>query len=283
MERFGECVAFLCRIGQEMVRVSGCIMTRKGLRHLLTILGLNAIPAFGWFVADWSSGTTLAVYWFENVAASLFVAARILLHRRCAPLAGHFRYKARKGAGKGSSNSLLSYFLPTSLIFSAGHGFFLGMLIFVLTHNGRGDLMQIDWASLRSACGLTLVFLTVDFLVDLPGMSRRSFAWIEREVDRTLARVIIVHMTIVFGMFGIAVLGINSAMFGVFMVLKTLNDLSAVVPQWNPAEPPAWLCRLMDRIPSAHPGETFAEYWRKDKADEMARLEGNERPVVGLG
>ncbi len=28
-------------------------------RPLLTALGLNAVPAFGWFVGDWSAGTSL--------------------------------------------------------------------------------------------------------------------------------------------------------------------------------------------------------------------------------
>ena len=58
------------------------------LARLLSSLGLNAVPAAGWFLGDWSAGTTLAVYWFENVAASLLIAARICLHRRVASKRG---------------------------------------------------------------------------------------------------------------------------------------------------------------------------------------------------
>jgi cytochrome b561 len=36
--------------------------------HLLTLVAVNAVPAAGWFIEDWSARTTLLVYWFENVA-----------------------------------------------------------------------------------------------------------------------------------------------------------------------------------------------------------------------
>ena len=56
--------------------------------HLLSLLAVNAVPAAGWFIADWSAGTTLVVYWFETVAASLFVVARIVVHQRLSPRRG---------------------------------------------------------------------------------------------------------------------------------------------------------------------------------------------------
>lgn len=140
--------------------------------------------------------------------------------------------------------------------------------------------MGIDLSSLRSGCAATLGFLAVDFLFDLPKLGSRPFSWIEGEVDRTLSRVIIVHLTIVFGMFGIALLGMNSALFAVFIILKTLNDLATFLPQWNPAEPPAWLCRIMDRVPNAKkPGMKFAEFWQQDRVDETDRKAQNELPV----
>lgn len=43
--------------------------------------GLNAIPALGWFVGDWSAGATLLLYWLETLLASLLIGIRIFMTR----------------------------------------------------------------------------------------------------------------------------------------------------------------------------------------------------------
>lgn len=252
----------------------------KGLTQLLTSLGVNAVPAVGWFFEGWSSGTTLATYWFENVAASLFLALKILLHRRLVPCRGHFKYNAKQGAKQGTSGTYLSSFLPVSLIFSAAHGIFLFAIIGLLTANGKGDLVALDWRSLATGCGLVLVFLTVDFLIDLPGLKNKTFFWIEQKADANIARVCVVHLVLIFGMFGVALTGSNQALFAVFVVLKTMCDLSSVIPQWNPEEPPIWLCKIMDKAPRdpKYKNMTFAEFWRQDKQEEIDRRLANEKP-----
>ena len=77
------------RCGHAPSQCARAIVTR--IVHLLTLVAVNAVPAAGWFIEDWSAGTTLLVYWFENVAACLFVAARIVVHQRLSPRRGHFR------------------------------------------------------------------------------------------------------------------------------------------------------------------------------------------------
>lgn len=249
----------------------------KALSRLLATLGINAVPAIGWFFEGWSSGTTLAIYWFENVVASLFVAAQIALHRRAVPCRGHGRYEVRKDAKRGPAGSFLAHYLTVALTFSAGHGIFLAALVFVLTKNGRGAEVGLDWHSLAVGSALMLGFLIVGFLADLPGLSRRPFLWIERKAERSLFRVIIVHMTLIFGLMAVAFTGATKALFAVFVGLKTLNDLSGILPQWDPPEAPAWLCRIMDKVPSAHPGEKFADFWKRDKREELQRRAANER------
>jgi hypothetical protein len=43
------------------------------LLHSVFQLAVTAVPAAGWFVQNWSAGTTLVVYWFETVAGCLLV------------------------------------------------------------------------------------------------------------------------------------------------------------------------------------------------------------------
>ncbi|HET6734887.1 DUF6498-containing protein [Mycobacterium sp.] len=260
-------------------------MTR--IVHLLTLLAVNVVPAAGWFVGGWSAGTTLVVYWFETVAACLFVSARIAAHQRLSPRRGHFRYLAPKSDGprsRGSQISQSSYihgYLVTSLVFCAAHGLFLGGILFVLAHNGQGDLVGVDWHSVKLGGLYVLIALAVDFVVDLIGLRQWSFWQIEATANRSLGRVIVVHLTIVFGMFAAALTDF-SALFGVFVFLKTMYALSTALPQWEPATPPQWLSRAMNRLPNVGPGERFEDSWAKDRADEAQRRERNEQPWTGV-
>jgi hypothetical protein len=257
----------------------------KALPQLFASLGTNAVPAAGWFFGSWSAGTTLGVYWFENVVASLLIGARIALHRKWSPCRGHTHYQPRDKERRGAQRSFLQYFLTTSLVFSVAHGFFLGMIIFVLTANGHGDEVGLNGRELATGCGLVAAMLVGDFAFDLRRLRAQPFAWLERQAEGNLGRVVVVHLSLIFGMAAVAFTGANKAFFGVFIGLKTMADLSMRLPQWNPARPPAWLCRIMDRVPNAQAGknkgrpQTFEEFWIADKADEIARLAANERPA----
>lgn len=247
--------------------------------HILSLLGLNAIPALGWFFGDWTPATTLAVYWFENVVAALFIAMRIILHRWRRPRSGHIRYVGPGNKPTGASASYLANFLVPSLVFSAAHAFFLAILAFVFQEKMRLDFI-FNWPDVKLGCAFTLGLLTLDFLLDLPGLKQKPFRWIELMGQKNLGRVIVVHLTIVLGMFATA-FSEERGFFGVFIGLKTLLDISAMLPQWHPKTPPAWMCRIMDKLPSdpKHKGMTFVEFWQKDDEGEEKRQERNERPI----
>jgi hypothetical protein len=247
--------------------------------HLLVLLGVNAVPAAGWFVGDWSAGTTLLVYWFENVAGSLCIALLIVAHQRLSPRHGHFRYRGPDARGYRRS-SFLGGYLVTTLAFCAAHGVFLGVILFALNQNGQTDLAGVDWRSVGSGCLVVLVFLVIDLAVDLTRVRNWTFLRVEQSAYRGLGRVVVVHLTLIFGLFAAAMTGAPSALFGVFIVLKTLYALSTVLPQWEPATPPAWFSRLMNRVPNVRPGERFEDFWAKDRADEAKRRDGNEQPWV---
>jgi hypothetical protein len=247
--------------------------------HLLALLAVNAVPVAGWFVEGWSAGTTLVVYWFETVAACVFVSARIVAHQRWSPRRGHVSYLAPKSNRQRSQASFVKGFLVTSLVFSVAHGLFLGVILSVLDRNGQGDLAGVDWRSVKLGSLYVLIALAIDFVVDLPGLRRWSFWQIDQTANRSLGRIAVVHLTLVFGMFGAAMTD-ASALFGVFVVLKTLYALSTALPQWEPATAPTWLSRTMNRLPNVHPGQRFEDVWAKDRADEAERRERNEQPAT---
>jgi hypothetical protein len=131
----------------------------------------------------------------------------------------------------------------------------------------------------RLGCLYVLTALAIEFAVDLLGLRRWSFWQIEQTANRSLGRVVVVHLTLVLGMFAAAMTDF-SALFGVFVVLKTLYALSMALPQWEPATAPDWLSRVMNRLPNVRPGERFEDAWAKDRADEVGRREKNEEPAA---
>ncbi|MGN7781202.1 DUF6498-containing protein [Mycolicibacterium sp. 22603] len=259
--------------------------------HLVSTLGVIAVPVFGWFTQDWSGATTLAVYWFETVAATLFILGRIALHQRWSPKRGHFdynapgnedgRYRYTVNGRRRRSQPLSTYmssFAVISLSFSAVHGVFLGAVLFLLNHNGVGHLVQVQWRSVGLGCLAVCAFMTVDFLVDLTRLRDWPFRQLEEIGSQVLGRVMVVHMTLLIGFLAIAVTDAPDALFGVFVVLRTMAQLSSALPQWKPARPPAWLANALDRVPNAHRGKKFEEFWAEEQTAERQRIEANERP-----
>jgi hypothetical protein len=251
--------------------------------QLLSLLAVIAVPAAGWFVADWSGGTTLAVYWFENVTVCLFIAARMVVHRRWTPRRGHFAYAAPSAARRSSqSTSFLTGFVTTTGAFCAAHAVFLAVILLILDHNGQRNLAEIDWHSVAFGCLSVALFLALDFVMDLRSLRQWSFWQLEQTAQRGLSRVVVVHLTLILGLIGIAVTGAPGALFGIFVVLKTLAALSAALPQWEPASAPTWLSRVMNRVPHArHQERRFEDAWAEDRADEIERRNRNEQLWTG--
>lgn len=260
----------------------------RRVRPLLTALGINAVPAAGWFLGDWSAGTTLVVFWLETLIGTLLVAGRIVLHRRLRPSQGHRYYQAPQGhAPQTTSSSGSTYFtafLAPALVFTLAHGVFLAVLGWMMISKNLTPEAKVDRNHLLAGLIGILVFQIADFLMDLIWLRTRSFAWIERLGQQMLGRVIIIHLTIIGGMGAVVFTGAHRNFFGVFIFLKTLLNASLVLPQYNPETAPAWLSNLMDRIKSKKDdGTTFAQFWRKTDDLEEARVARNENPMEPTG
>jgi len=90
------------------------------------------------------------------------------------------------------------------------------------------------------------IALVADFLVDALTMRQRSFAWIKAYVGSRMGRVIIMHLAIIFGMWGMMATESPFAVLYVLIGLKTLWDIVATgaTAKELPEEPPAWALKL---------------------------------------
>lgn len=253
------------------------------VRSILTALGLNAVPALGWFVGEWSAGTTLLLYWLETLIGTVLVAARIMIHRRFRPSKGHWDYRAPQSSGSsspssGADSSYLVAFLVPALAFTFAHGIFLVALGFMMIKNLHSVEARVDPHALLMGLSGISFFQVGEFAWDLPSLRDRPFVWIERLGQMTLSRVFVVHLTIIGGMAAVMFTGADRNFFGVFIFLKALLNCSLVLPQYQPKTPPRWLSSLMDRVPGKmHKGESFAQFWKQEDDQEAARLARNER------
>jgi hypothetical protein len=253
------------------------------MRSFITAIGLNAVPAAGWFFGEWSAGTMLVLYWLETLIGTLLVAIRIVIHRRRRPSEGHWNYRAPEAQQQQKQTSkrstYLSAFLVPALVFTFAHGVFLtalgGMMI---AKKNLTPEIRIDSHNLLAGLIGILFFQVIDFVVDLIGLRTQSFVWIERLGQVSLSRVIVIHLTIIGGMAAVMFTGANRNFFGIFIFLKAMLNLSLVVPQWKPKTPPAWLSSVMDRIGSPkYKNTNFAEFWKQTDDQEAARVARNEK------
>src|ERR1035437_10921113 len=167
---------------------------------LLTALGLNAVPAFGWFVGNWSAGTILVLYWLETLIGTLFVAGRIILHRRIRPSKGHWDYQAPQTQGQQQGTNRSSYlvaFLVPTLVFTVAHGIFLAALGFMAIKNNLSAEARVDGHNLLAGLLGIGVFQCADFTFDLTRLRDRPFLWLERLGPVTPRRAFVVFLPLI--------------------------------------------------------------------------------------
>jgi len=257
--------------------------------RLLQALGVNSVPAVGFLGQGWSIGTTLALYWVETVLVIALVATRIVVHRRLTRKAGHWNVPletrvtvARRTSIRHGQTTFLAGFLGIMVPFTAGHGLFLGLLIFLVLPEFGGPAAGVALADLETGALAVAMFLVMGLLFDLIGLRDRPFRWIERVAERAQGRMFVTHLTIIFGMLAMSVWEAPAALFAVFVGLKTLVDLGSLVPERvEPLEPPRWL-RWLDRFGPGRAGLTFSAHYRQSVEEVGRRHEANER-VVEVG
>jgi hypothetical protein len=247
------------------------------LGRLFRLFAASLVPGGGYFVAGWSPATALALYWVDNVIGGLAMAIRIAEHQRLTGLAGHTR--AQLGAvvttSDGSSEktvkfrSFLAEFLVVSTMFSVGHGLFLAAILgFVL------EPPDVD--ALRQGAVAIALCHAIALTVDRFAIANWPFARLKDQAERLMGRLTLVNIALIGGTWIMAFSDSRDSFFSVFIWLKALSDISAMMPAYEPREAPGWLVRVMSLFPKQK-GETFEEYWRRTRQSEEDQAALDER------
>jgi hypothetical protein len=224
----------------------------RRITRLAELIGVNSIPVLGVFAGDWSSATALAVYWCENLFATGLVAARLWLHRR---------WQAPPAPGEPAAPPARppAELLVTAVPFTLAHGLFLAFILAMVTG------LSPDLAHLRQAVMAMAAVQGLAFGLDLWSLGAWPAGRVNERADHLMGRVVLVHLSIIAGVFVAAWLDRPEGFFGFFVGCKVLADVTQLLPrpdQGTPDRPPRWLAAVMRYVPKQN-GETFEAYWRR--------------------
>lgn len=254
-----------------------------GTGRALRALGVSGVPATGYFGAGWSLGTLLLLYWLETILMTAVVAALIVLHRRRTRKAGHWNSsytvtttRGGKTTTRSGETTFLKSFLAVMVPFTAAHGLFVLMFAFLVFPQEVGPEAGVSFDALADGLIVIGLFLLVSLLFDLPGLGGRPFRWVESQANRAQGRMIVTHLTIIFGAGAMAMFEAPLAFLAVFVGLKSLVDLGGLLPdrKTQPKVPRAAKA-LGRRLPKKE-GKSFGEHYREALEAEQQKAEANE-------
>lgn len=256
--------------------------------HLLISLAINLVPLVGIWKFGWTAGTVLALYWFESLFGHFGAMLKISMHAAWTHKRGHVTYKPAGDKAKGSG-SYFSHYSTIALIFTFAHGFFLGIILLMLKVN-RPDLVSfhVNVDDFVYGIGVIAALAVVDVIVDMPTLRQKTFLWLEIHTGKRLGQVLVMHLTLIFGMAAYGYFETELAILYVLIGLKTLMDAAArasnedMKPDEGFGTPvPGWL-RFLDKHLPKNPAqktgkqETLDEYWTRSDKEELARRRKHE-------
>ena len=180
-------------------------------KSVLLALGVNAVPAVGFFVRGWSAETTMLVYLLENL---LLVGITSLRVRALAPAFSD----PIPGEKSKSRRELLQGFLVSGLGFSLGAGVFILVIFFLFMR------MSVDTATIGVGLAWIALLESLEAFSDLFFIRPASFEWAEGLVQQTMGRVALLYLGVFIGVF-IGVFGKTEWFVIPFIGLKTMVDV----------------------------------------------------------
>jgi len=223
-------------------------------RTALALVAANAVPLVGVLAFGWSLWTILAIYWVENGIVGIWNIPRILL------AAGSF-LPGRTGVGYRTwavrpmpplgRVALAIFFAVHYGIFWVVHGVFVlvlpsflgigslatsGLEVTPFSWGDAGPLLGLpgsaigpfgllDWSAVTAAAACLFVSHGASFFVNFLAAGEYRTRTAAAQVVLPYGRVVILHMTILFGGFAVAFLGAPILLLVILVVLKTAFDL----------------------------------------------------------
>lgn len=181
---------------------------------LAALIAANLVPLLGVAAFGWDLGLVFLLYWAESAVILVFSLVKVGLVAR---LAGLF---------------LIPFFVVHTGVFMLGHLVFIGALFVDRPADGWSD-----WLA-DLGLGIAVLFLShlVSFAVNTVWRGER-----QRDANAVMkgfyGRIVVMHLTIIFGGFLAVALGSPTWAVALLVVLKTLSDAVAHLRERRKAQP----------------------------------------------
>ena len=197
-------------------RFSWASLTRPSV---LALLLANVFPLIGVVALGWDTFLVLALFWVENVVIGVYTALKMLLVSSAA-------VPARLSAAL--------FFCVHYGIFTAVHGIFVFVVFGSIMDSAPGDPSawetivgsQVLWGAL-----VLLVSHGVSFVFNYIRRGEYRQAHLSAVMQEPYGRVVLLHLTIIFGGFLVMALGSPVAGLLLLVALKTVMDIRAHLRQ----------------------------------------------------
>ncbi len=246
---------------EALGRAIGLYRRSAVTRSTLALLVANAIPVLGVLFFGWSLITILILYWLENGIVGLWNVPKIVLARgallpRLPELAGAVARAARATPEEAASirwtwrtarrlqHLALIPRMAMSIFFLLHYGIFWlvhGVFVFALPAFGsfgaevpcpeglepcaESAFGEIAWGAVLLGAVALVLSHGASFAFNYLGRGEYRTASPARQMMLPYARVVVLHLTIIFGAFVVALLGAPIGALLVLVGLKTVLDV----------------------------------------------------------
>jgi hypothetical protein len=182
-----------------------------------SLLLVNGIPLFGVLFLDWSVGSILVLYWFENIVIGFYNVLKM------AAAKGSFGAQKKtiitKTGRTASKIGTILFFMVHFGMFTMGHGIFVFSLF-------AQDFRLSDGLILAALA--LFVSHGVSFRTNFINTGEYKRLSFHHLFFQPYKRIVIMHMTIIFGAAAMTILKLPAAALVILVSLKTVIDVFAL-------------------------------------------------------
>lgn len=222
-----------------MERILGWYRVSSSGLAVVALVVANLVPLAGVLFLGWSVWSILIVYWLEN---GIIGVVNVLKMRRAEGPIGADDGGLVNGqpASTLAASSRIGFFVVHYGMFWLGHGLFVLLLpLFAMDEDGGGPDMTAGVGPV--GIGLAIFALAVSHGLSYwlnylrGGEYRRTSA--AAQMFAPYGRVVVLHVTIIFGAMAISVTGAPAAAVAILVGLKTLMDVAFHLREHRGAAP----------------------------------------------
>ena len=211
---------------------------RKGFISFIFIITANSIPVIGVIFLKWNPFVILFIYWGESLIIGFFNLLKMMI-------SGAIENGRFSKSGFTEAAGLCAFFIVHYGMFMLVHGIFIFVfMILTITMNIKGgseasnaiavlssfipesmshaDLLESEFSA------VTVLFIShlVSFYMYFIKTGEYNYTKADTYMMRPYKRIVVMHLTIIFGAFALFITGFKSSVFIIVWIgIKILFDL----------------------------------------------------------